>query len=102
MIVVQCGVSPDYFMDRMQWYEVEACLRGLERSERAAWERTRYVCYVTAQVQSRKRLKPSDVLRFEWDGERKGDTGMSNEDVERLKKKSAEVLESVFGKRRGD
>jgi hypothetical protein len=73
----------------MQWYEVDACLKGLELSERTGWEQTRYLCYVTAQVQSRKKLRPSDILTFEWDGEQKGDTGISDEDVARLRKKAA-------------
>jgi hypothetical protein len=91
LIVVQCGIPPDYFLDRMQWYEVDACLKGAELSERVGWEQTRCLCYVTAQVQSRKKLKPSDVLSFDWDKERKGDTEITSAEVARLKKKAAEM-----------
>jgi hypothetical protein len=95
VIVVQCGISPDYFLDRMQWYEVDACLKGLGLSERTGWEQTRYLCYVTAQVQSRNRMKPSDILSFEWDEEKKGDTKISNEEIAKLKKKAAETASKM-------
>ncbi|MDR1335245.1 MAG: hypothetical protein LBK22_00260 [Tannerella sp.] len=92
VIVVQCGISPDYFLDRMQWYEVDACLKGLGLSERAGWEQTRYICYVTAQVNSRKQLKPSDILGFGWDGEAPEDApGITGEDFERMKRRAKET-----------
>lgn len=92
LIVVQCGIPPDYFLDRMQWYEVDACLKGLGMSERVSWEQTRYICYITAQVNSRKQLKPSDIIRFEWDGEAPEDApGITGEDFERMKRKARET-----------
>ncbi|MDR2138269.1 MAG: hypothetical protein LBP50_01775 [Tannerella sp.] len=94
VIVVQCGIAPDYFLDRMQWYEVDACLEGLRLSERAGWEQTRYICYVTAQVQSRRKLKLSDVIEFEWDrgdSRDRGETAISSEEVARLKEKAARI-----------
>jgi hypothetical protein len=94
VIVVQCGIAPDYFLDRMQWYEVDACLKGLELSERTGWEQTRCLCYVTAQVQSSKKLNPLDMLSFEWDRERKGDTGISDVEIARLKKKAEKIVNS--------
>ena len=96
VVVVQCGISPDYFLDRMQWYEVEACLKGLELSERTGWEQTRYICYLVAQVNSSRQIKPSDVLKFEWDGKADGKSDgeekpISAEEFERMKRKAAEM-----------
>lgn len=51
--------------------------------------------YVTAQTNSTKRLSPSDVLPLPWDKKREtNNTYISNEDVERLKKKAAEYGKS--------
>ena len=35
---------------------------------REAWERARWLMLATVQPHSRKRLKPTDVLKFPWDG----------------------------------
>lgn len=73
----------------MQWYEVEACLKGLENKNKAGWEQTRFISYVTAQVNSTKKLKPTDILTFTWDKE---ETIITNEDVQRLKDKASQTL----------
>lgn len=53
----------------MQEYEAELFLSHLDLRERSAWEQTRQLCYITAQVNSRKRLSPSDLMHFPWDNE---------------------------------
>lgn len=90
MIVIECGIDPDYFLDKMQWYEVEACLNGLENKDKTSWEQTRFLSYMIAQVNSSKKLKPTDILSFKWD-EIKVDTSISNEDVQRLKDKAKQL-----------
>lgn len=92
MIVIECGIDPDYFLDKMQWYEVEACLDGLENKGKTSWEQTRFLAYITAQVNSSKKLKPTDILSFKWDEIKAGsDTSISNEDVQRLKDKAKQL-----------
>ena len=49
---VECGINPDYFLDKMEWYEVESCLNGLKNKEKNGWEQTRFIGYITAQTQS--------------------------------------------------
>lgn len=94
IIVVGCGIQPDYFLDRMQWYEAEACLQGLEDKNKVSWEQTRFISYVTAQVNSTKKLKPTDILSFTWDKpeEASKETIITNEDIQRLKDKANETL----------
>lgn len=78
----------------MQWYEVEACLKGLENKNKAGWEQARFISYMTAQVNSTKKLKPTDILSFKWDKEEGTDkeTIITNEDVQRLKDKANQTL----------
>ena len=70
LIIGKGGVSPAYFLDRMTWYEVDACLRGIGYRERAGWEQVRMLGYITAQSHSTKVIKYSDVMRFDWDKEK--------------------------------
>lgn len=78
----------------MQWYEVEACLNGLENKNKAGWEQTRFISYIIAQVNSTKKLKPTDILSFKWDKteEASKETIITNEDVQRLKDKANQTL----------
>ena len=67
MIVGKGNVSAAYFLDRMTWFEVDACLRGIEYRERASWEQARMIGYITAQSHSSKEMKYTDVIQFDWD-----------------------------------
>ena len=67
------GISPSYFLDRMSWFEVDACLTGIDSKERVSWEQTRALGYITAQSHSTKEIKYSDVMRFYWDKKRDAD-----------------------------
>ena len=87
--MVECGIQPDYFLDKMQWYEVDSCLNGLEGKNKNGWEQTRFLSYITAQVNSSKKLKPTDIMQFTWDEESStNDTSISNEDIKRLREKA--------------
>ena len=67
------GISPSYFLDRMSWFEVDACLNGIDSKERVSWEQTRALGYIIAQSHSTKEIKYSDVMRFHWDKKRDAD-----------------------------
>ena len=72
----------------MQWYEVDACLKGLDMIYKQSWEQTRFISYITAQVNTSKKLKPTDILSFKWDKVEPTDTAISDIDIERLKHKA--------------
>ena len=97
-MVVECGIDPDYFLDRMKWYEVEACIKGLENKNKASWEQCRFLSYIIAQVNSTKKLKPTDILSFTWDKEEDNkNTMITNEDIERLKNKANQIIKKLNG-----
>lgn len=87
ILVLQCRFSPEYVLDKMEWYEVGAALQFLHYSNRTEWEQSRMMAYVTAQVQSTKKLKPEDIIKFPWDDKNpteKANTDISKTDIERL------------------
>ena len=49
------------------------------------------IAYITAQCNSTKQLKPSDIIRFNWDNE-PVEQIMTNEEIERLKQKANQTL----------
>lgn len=78
----------------MQHYEIPALVKGINLKHKESWEQTRFISYITAQVNSTKKLKPTDILQFSWDIETK-DTKISNEDVERLRNKSKQFENKI-------
>jgi hypothetical protein len=81
-------------MDSMKDYEVYLLLDNIQYSEKNDWERSRFESYVVAQVNSKKKIKPTDLVKFSWDKEYndKPSTEISTQDIERLKKKSEEII----------
>ncbi len=80
-------MSPAYFFYRMTWTEAAACLRGLERREREAWERTRWDVWASLRPWS-KELEVTDVMRFPWEDEadEAGGTAATDErEIERIR-----------------
>ncbi|MDD6209115.1 MAG: hypothetical protein PUB21_00745 [Bacteroidales bacterium] len=94
-MVVCGGIPPSYFLDEMTELEVSAVLDGLERQRREEWERTRRICYTIVQVNSRKPLSPTDIMRFSWDkGQNIAERAMEEADIERLRRMAAEWIEA--------
>ena len=80
----------------MEWYEIEACLDGMEDKYKISWEQTRMICYMVAQVNSSKKLKPSDIMSFRWDEETtSASTAISNDDIARLKEKANKTINKL-------
>ena len=81
----------------MKFYEIPELVKGLNLKSRESWEQTRLLAYMTAQVNSTKKIKPTDILQFEWDKKEPVDEEkmISKADVKRLSKKTDEVLKKL-------
>lgn len=90
-MVVQYGiVTMEYFLDKMKPYELSIICDSLHLRTKDSWEQARMVAYMTAQVNSKKKLKPSDIIEFAWEQQKNTKHQASNkpitqEDVERIK-----------------
>lgn len=82
----------DYFMDELQDWEVYDLYSMLQYADAPSWEQTRWLMYVIAQVNSRKQLKVTDILKFSWDENK--NTRITNDEIQRLKEKA-----NVIGKK---
>ena len=80
-------------MDELQDWEVYDIYNMLQYADSASWEQTRWLMYVIAQVNSRKQLKVTDILKFSWDDVQKN-TRITDDEIQRLKEKA-----DVIGKK---
>ena len=64
---MQCGVQPDYVLDRMKFYEIEALIENLWMKNKESWEQTRVQAYISAQCQSTKKIDPQEMMSFPWE-----------------------------------
>lgn len=92
--MLEAGLSPAYVMDEMPVYEIRIALEGIELKNRTGWEQTRFIAYVIAQVNSRKKLRLKDIMTFEWDREKNEHQKMDESDIERLKKQQEEIIKN--------
>ena len=91
---MQCGVQPDYVLDRMNFYEIEALLENLWMKNKESWEQTRVQAYITAQTQSTKKIEMNDMMSFPWEKkvEKVEDTP---EDIEMMRKEMKEMEDKL-------
>lgn len=74
-------------------YEIQPLINNIYKNNRENWERTRLLAYVIAQINSSKRLNPSDIISFNWDvDDTISNTAISNEDIKRLKEKAKQYI----------
>ena len=67
----------------------------LKYADTASWEQTRWLMYVIAYVNSRKKLDVTDILKFSWD-EKKQNTTITDDDIIRLKEKADIIGKKIF------
>lgn len=96
MLVIESGIDPAYFMDKMQMYELAPLLKNIHRKNKESWEQARLISYIIAQTNSTKQLKPTDILKFSWeDDTTEKETKISNEEIARLKEKSQQYINTL-------
>ena len=83
--MLQCGVQPDYVLDRMNFYEIETLIENLWMKNKESWEQTRVQAYITAQTQSTKKLDPKELMSFPWEGDSQTEDITDDERKEILK-----------------
>lgn len=51
----------------MQFYEIDSLLDNYYLKNKDGWEQARLIAYMTAQVNSREKLSPNDIITFHWE-----------------------------------
>lgn len=92
---MQFGLSPEYVLDRIELYEINALMKYSYYNSKDNWEQARLIAYLQAQTHSSKKLKVDDIIKFPWEKETQHDTYISTEDINRLSD-MAEQYERLF------
>lgn len=77
----------------MHFYEAKSLIKNKHFKTRDMWEMTRFLAYITAQVQCTKKIEMKDILKFPWEEEEKKHE-ITKEEIEALKKKAEEYLKT--------
>ena len=91
MLVLKCGIDPRYVMDEMPLYEADIYLSRAYYVGQELREDVRMVTWATAQVNSKKKLRPSDIYKFSWEAV-KNDEPAETPDFDRIKAMSDAAL----------
>ena len=73
MIVGESGVSPEYFLYKMRWWEVDRIIAGVRRRYRSTYETSRHLEWVLIQMFGDKKEKhklpatPMAFYKFPWE-----------------------------------
>jgi len=80
-----------YFMDVCSEWEINDVIENIPYLDRNLWETSRLCSYITAQVNSRKKLQLQDICKFKWEEPlpeisdiQEKDVEISRSDIERL------------------
>lgn len=84
-------------------YELELILSNYSYHYRNDWEMTRNISYIIAQANSTKKLKPQDIMKFDWDNvsntTTKKNEKLSEKDIEMFRQKAKEIInQNIFNK----
>lgn len=88
-------------MDEIQEYEIATIFDYIQYADRNIWESARLQMYILAQVNSKKKLKPGDILHLAWDDDHK-EKPLSHEELTALDNKSREIAARLFNKEQND
>lgn len=79
----------------MKSYELSIICDSLQLKTKDSWEQARMIAYLIAQTNSKKKLKPSDIIQFAWDKNSDGEVSknipkhsLTLDEVERIKQQA--------------
>lgn len=96
MLTQQMGYAPDYVLDNMEWYEINAAMKYNYYSCKSGWEQARLIAYMVAQVNSKRTLKMEDIVKFPWeeDDDEPVKTTITKEEIEQLQREAEKYLKA--------
>ena len=99
MLVLKCGIDPRYVMDEMPLYEADIYLSRAYYVGQELREDVRLVTWATAQVNSKKKLRPGELVDIPWETVR--EEPAETPDFDRIKQMSESALKwkEEYGKR---
>ena len=88
------GLSPEYVLDKIEWYEINSLLKYQYYSIIDNWEQARLIAFMIAQTNTKKKLKLQDIVPFVWDEDEEIEEGkpITKTEIDRLKARAQDYL----------
>lgn len=83
-------------MDKMRPYEVNDCLKNIKYVDKTYRELERFYSYVYLQSNTKKQLKPKDIMELPWDIDEFKEKPEYNEEEEKELEQKAERLKYMI------
>lgn len=78
------GIAPEYFLDRMEWWEIEAMQEAYYLRSRESWYQARTISLVAAQSAGCK-VKADEFMRFPWEDEAEPEEAVNVDEFRQLR-----------------
>lgn len=90
------GLPPEYVLDKIEWYEINALMQYQYYSLKDNWEQARLIAFMIAQTNSKRKLKLQDIVPFAWDDDEENEDNkpITKSEIERLKARAQDYLYS--------
>lgn len=86
----------EYFMDKMEDWELFELFKVLQYTDRNGWEQTRFISYLIAQTNSKKKLQVENIMKFPWDENHKDNNiEISDNEISMLKSLAKEYAKNI-------
>lgn len=95
ILVLDMGIAPDYVLDRMEIYEINALFENRYLRQRESWEQARMLSFVIAKSLGSKINGVRDIFSLPWDEETKRETIEADySQLDRLKAMSQYIIKN--------
>lgn len=78
-------------MNDLTEYEAALIIQNLEFADRPLWEMTRLKMYASVVAYSKKKIQPTDILKFSWEQPEQ----LTDEDFESIEKQRIEFEQLI-------
>lgn len=94
-------MSVEYFLDKMLLSELGDILENVQFADRSLWEASRINSYLMCQMNTKKKLKLTDIYKLPFDDE-EGKKKLTKEDFERMQKQTKALEDYLNRKQKTD
>lgn len=87
-------------MDIAETWEVQTILNFIPYADRNLWEVCRYQMFTVAQVNSKKKIQPKELMKYAWDREtEEKKVEISDEEIKRMKNRMKTIQRQINQKK---
>lgn len=92
---MQLGFSPQYVLDEMEDYEINAALQYQHYAFKDIWETSKLIAYFIAQTNSKNKIDYETFLPFAWENDNSSEEKtLTKEEIENYKKMAKSYIEN--------